>query len=120
MNIEELRTYCLSKPGTTECFPFDESTLVFKVGTTDKSKMFALCALDRHPLSINLKCDPDKAIELREHYDSIVPGYHMSKAHWNTIILEREVGDMLLKELIDVSYTIVRDSLPKKVRDTIN
>lgn len=116
MNIEEFRAYCLSKTATSECFPFDESTLVFKVGKADKNKMFALCSLERQPLSVNLKCDPDQAIELREHYASIIPGYHMSKKHWNTIYLEREVGDTVLKELIDHSYDLIVKSLPKKVQ----
>lgn len=120
MNIEEFREYCIAKPGATECFPFDETTLVFKVGTADKNKMFALCSLERQPMSVNLKCDPDKAIELREHYESIIPGYHMNKVHWNTIYLEREVGTKMLKELIDESYDLIVKSLPKKVQAILN
>ena len=82
MNIEDFRDYCLSKKGVTEAFPFDESTLVFKV----LGKMFALTGLNRKPAAVNLKCDPERAMELREEYDGIIiPGYHMSKKHWNTI-----------------------------------
>ncbi len=119
MNIEEFREYCMSKPGASESFPFDEHTLVFKVGTADKNKMFALTSLKRQPTQINLKCDPERAIELREEYASIVPGYHMSKVHWNTIILEQEVGTEMLKGLIDDSYALIFDSLPKRVRELI-
>lgn len=119
MNVEEFRHYCLSKPGTTECFPFDETTLVFKVGTADKNKLFALCGLERTPIGINLKCDPDRAIDLREKYPSIIPGFHMNKTHWNTIYLEKEVGDTLLEELIDHSYQLMLHSLPKKTQEII-
>ncbi|RLD49686.1 MAG: MmcQ/YjbR family DNA-binding protein, partial [Bacteroidetes bacterium] len=91
MNIEELRNYCLSKPGVTEGFPFDETTLVFKV----MDKMFALT--DTHSeFSINLKCDPQKAIELREHYPTVKPGYHMNKKHWNTIWPDDSIDDFLI------------------------
>lgn len=109
MNIEELRDYCLNKPFTTESFPFDESTLVFKV----KNKMFALSNLDG-PLSINLKCDPEKAIQLRERHDSVLPGFHMNKRLWNTIIIDGRVDDLLIKEWIDHSYQLVVEKLPKK------
>ncbi len=114
MNIEELREYCITKKGVTESFPFDEVTLVFKVG----GKMFALTNLDGEP-SINLKCDPERAIELREQYSSIIPGYHMNKVHWNTVILDSSISKNLLTELIDHSYGLILDSLPKSKRAEI-
>lgn len=114
MNVEELRDYCLSKKGAEECFPFDDVTLVIKVG----GKMFALINLDGE-LSINLKCDPDKAQELRETYNSITPGYHMNKKLWNTVFIDNTVSNKLIKELIDHSYTLVYNSLPKKVKINI-
>jgi predicted DNA-binding protein (MmcQ/YjbR family) len=114
MNIETLREYCLSKPAVEESFPFDDTTLVFKVG----GKIFALFPLNKE-LSINLKCDTEKAIELREHYPCVIPGYHMSKKHWNTIFINGSVSDKLIKEWIDDSYDLVYQSLPKKVRDNI-
>lgn len=114
MNIEELREYCLSKRGVTEHFPFDEVTLVFKVG----DKMFALTNLDGEP-TVNLKCDPERAIELREHYSSIIPGYHMNKLHWNTVMMDGLVPDKLIFELVDHSYNLVFESLPKIKRESI-
>jgi len=110
MNIETLRDYCLSKKGTTECFPFDETTLVFKVC----DKMFALTDLEGN-LSINLKCDPEKAIELRERFDFVIPGYHMNKKYWNTILIGHNVPDVLLYEWIDHSYNEVVTKLPKTI-----
>ncbi len=83
MNVEEIRTYCLAKPDVEECFPFDEETLVFKAN----GKMFLLVGLTDQPLRFNAKCDPERAVELREQYDCIIPGYHMSKIHWNTVII---------------------------------
>ncbi|HCT29508.1 MAG TPA: MmcQ-like protein [Bacteroidales bacterium] len=114
MNIEELRDYCLSKKGSSEHFPFDEVTLVFKVG----GKMFALTNLDGEP-RVNLKCDPERAIELREKYSSITPGYHMNKTYWNTIMMDGLVSDKLIFELIDHSYLQVFNSLPKIKREQI-
>ena len=111
MNIEELRAYCISKKGVTEGFPFDEVTLVFKVG----DKMFALTNLDGET-SINLKCEPEKAIALREQYSSIIPGYHMNKTHWNTVYLNGSIPDKFLKELIDLSYKLIFESLTKAKR----
>ena len=102
MNAEEIRDYCLNKAGATESFPFGESTLVFKVN----GKMFSLLSLD-YPLSVNLKCDPEKAIELREHHTAITPGFHMNKRHWNTIDAESLSDDFLLKSLIDHSYDLI-------------
>ncbi len=109
MNIEKIRAYCLSKPEVTESFPFDETTLVFKV----RNKMFALLNLEQ-PLSINLKCDPEKALELREHYPFVLPGYHMNKKHWNTVLLDQPVDDVLIRSWIDDSYALVSAKLPKK------
>ena len=111
MNIEELREYCLSKKGVTESFPFDETTLVFKV----IGKMFALTDTEDE-FSINLKCDPEKAIELREKYPAVQPGYHMNKKHWNTIYVDGSVSDEKLKGWIDDSYWLITNSLPKKDR----
>ncbi len=115
MNIEEFREYCISKKGAAEDFPFDESTLVFKV----LGKMFALTGLNRNPTQVNLKCDPERAIELREEYDGIIiPGYHMSKKHWNTIIFDRRLPRALLLELIDHSYNLVVSGMSKKLRES--
>jgi predicted DNA-binding protein (MmcQ/YjbR family) len=115
MNIEAIREYCLSKKGAEEDYPFDEETLVFKVS----GKMFALIPLEKFPLQINLKCDPEKAIELREEYDCIQPGWHMSKKHWNTVILEGNIRWNDLKEWIDHSYNEVVKGLKKSERDRI-
>jgi predicted DNA-binding protein (MmcQ/YjbR family) len=104
MNIEELREYVLQKPGVTEGFPFGEDTLVFKVN----NKLFLLTGLDRTPLQFNVKCDPDKAIELRDEYpDCVLPGYHMNKKHWNTIIVDGTLSKKQLKAMIDDSYNLV-------------
>ncbi len=104
MNIEEIRNYVLTKEAVTEGFPFGEETLVFK--TNDK--IFLLAGLDAHPLSINLKCDPERAIQLRDDYpDNILPGYHMNKKHWNTMLLDGKLKTSLVKELIDHSYSLV-------------
>lgn len=113
MNVEEFRDYCLSKQWVTEAFPFDEHTLVFKVA----GKMFALFPLERLPPQANLKCDPARAIELRENYvGTIIPGYHMSKKHWNTLFLE-SLPKKIIFELIDHSYELVFSKLPKKIKD---
>ena len=113
MNIEEFRDYCLSKKGVTESFPFDEETLVFKV----MNKMYALCALERSPSQVNLKCDPERSVELRGEYNGLIfPGYHMSKLHWNTVLIEDNVPNDLLLDLIDHSYQLVVNGLTKKVR----
>lgn len=115
MNIEELSEYCLSKKGTTEDFPFDEETLVFKV----MGKMFALVPLERIPLQINLKCDPEYAIELREHYDAVQPGYHMNKNHWNTILIDGTIQRKLFLDLIDHSYELVVKGLKKSDKEKL-
>ncbi len=112
MNIETIREYCLSKKGVTECFPFDEVTLVFKV----MGKMFLLTNLDGE-LSINVKCDPEKAIELRELYPSVTPGYHMNKKYWNTVMIDGSLSEKLVCSFIDHSYQLVFDSLPKKLKN---
>ena len=111
MDIDELREYCLAKNAVTESFPFNEDTLVFKVG----EKMFCLTNLDI-PFTMNLKCDPEKAVELREEYDEIRPGFHMNKVHWNTVSLEGSLTDQFLKELIDHSYDLVVAKMSKKER----
>lgn len=111
MNIEEYRDYCLSKDFVTESFPFDSSTLVFKVG----GKMFSLSGIDNF-VSANLKCDPERAIELRETFNGIKPGWHMNKKHWNTVTVDSDVPDQLILELIDHSYELVFQSLTKKIR----
>jgi len=104
MNIEQIREYVLQKPSVTEGFPFGGDTLVFKVN----GKVFLLTGLDSDPLQFNVKCDPDRAIELREEYpENILPGYHMNKKHWNTIVVDGTVPKKLLKEMIDDSYTLV-------------
>lgn len=103
MNIELLQQYCLSKPGVEETLPFGPDTLVYKVG----GKIFLLCSLDSEVLQFNVKCDPDLAIELREEYPSVLPGYHMNKKHWNTIIADGSVPVKKLKEWIDLSYELV-------------
>lgn len=114
MNIEFYRGYCLKKPGVTESFPFDNNTLVFKV----MNKMFALCDVDLFT-SVNLKCDPERAVQLREQYEAIIPGYHMNKAHWNTIAIDGTVPDKLILELIDHSYQLIVESLPKKLKEEL-
>ncbi|RKS12987.1 MmcQ/YjbR family DNA-binding protein [Flavobacterium sp. 120] len=118
MNLEKYYEYCLSKKGVKEHFPFDEDTLVFKVG----GKMFALSSLsqwEKGQPSVNLKCDPEHAQELRAEYDDIQPGFHMSKTHWNTIAINASVQDVLVKELIDHSYGLVFKSLTKKLQSEI-
>ena len=111
MNIEEYRSYCLAKKGVTEEFPFDNETLVFKVA----GKMFALTNVSTFA-SINLKCDPKKAVELRDQYPAVLPGYHMNKKHWNTILLDGSIPSKLLQNWIDESYIHVVNALPKRER----
>ena len=114
MHVEEFRMYCLNKPGVTESFPFDENTLVFKV----MNKMFALTGLKNEELRVNLKCDPEEAIELRDTLDYVLPGYHMSKVHWNTIVCANAT-DSELKEWTDDSYNLIVASLTKKLRQEL-
>ena len=115
MDIEEFRDYCLSKKGVTEEFPFDETTLVFKV----MGKMFALTGLDNLPFNVNLKCDPERAIELREFHPEIAPGYHMSKKYWNTVTFSGTLATDMLCELIDLSYNLVVSGLTKKAKQEL-
>ncbi len=115
MNIEQLRDYCLSKAGAEETLPFGPDTLVYKAG----GKVFLLVGLEAEELRFNVKCDPDKAIELREQFSCVLPGYHMNKKHWNTIVVDGSVSSKQLKEWIDHSYTLIIDSLPKKIRDEL-
>jgi predicted DNA-binding protein (MmcQ/YjbR family) len=110
MNIETLREYCLSKPGVEETLPFGPDTLVYKVN----GKIFLLTSLDEEQLSFNVKCDPDMAMELREQHASVLPGYHMNKKHWNTIVVDGSVPSKLLKDWIDHSYDLVSKSSSKK------
>ncbi len=109
MNIEDIRDFCLAKGEVTESFPFDNETLVFKV----KGKMFLLAGINS-PLAMNVKCDPEKAQELREKYPAVQPGYHMNKQHWNTIIIDGSLDDQLIHEWIEDSYYLVASKLPKK------
>ena len=115
MNIEQLRDYCLSKKGTEETLPFGPDTLVYKVA----GKVFLLTDLNEEQLSFNVKCDPDKAIELREQFSCVLSGYHMNKKHWNTVVVDGSVSTKQLKEWIDHSYDLIVESLPKKVRDEL-
>ncbi|WP_088323772.1 MmcQ/YjbR family DNA-binding protein [Polaribacter tangerinus] len=116
MDIEQFRDFCLSKKGVTEHFPFDEVTLVFKV----MGKMFALASLDKwekNEQTINLKCNPERAIALRENYEGIIPGWHSNKKHWNTVTVNfSDVSDSLVKELISHSYDMVVKGLTKKAQ----
>jgi predicted DNA-binding protein (MmcQ/YjbR family) len=114
MNIEELREYCLVKKGVTESFPFDETTLVFKVA----GKMFCLTDLV-DDFAVALKNDPEKNMELREQFPAVRPGYHMNKQHWNTVLIDGSISDKMLKQLIDESYWIIVNKLPKKVREEL-
>lgn len=114
MNIEEYRAYCLSLPGTTEELPFDEDTLVFKV----MGKMYALTGITDFAF-INLKCDPEEAILLREQYDFVQPGYHMSKKHWNSVYIDGRVDDAQLENWTKDSYDLVVKGFPKKTREEL-
>jgi predicted DNA-binding protein (MmcQ/YjbR family) len=116
MNIEELREYCISKRGVEETLPFGPDTLVFKV----IGKVFLLAGLDNNPVEFNVKSDPEKAIELRDQYSCVIPGYHMNKKHWNTIIADGSVSDKLLKEWIDYSYELVVKGLSKAEQKKLN
>ena len=114
MNIESFRDYCLAKPGTSEGFPFDQSTLVFKV----MGKMYALADVEEFD-GVNLKCDPEWAVTLREEHGAIIPGYHMSKKHWNTIKVDGTIPDKFFYELIDHSYDLVVKGLTKKLKEEL-
>ncbi|MEI6020080.1 MAG: MmcQ/YjbR family DNA-binding protein [Bacteroidota bacterium] len=115
MNVEEIRAFCLEFQGVEESFPFGDQTLVFKVG----GKIFLLLALDANPVQFNIKCDPDEAIKLREKHACVIPGYHMNKRHWNTILCEYNLSKKLAFEWIKSSYLLVFDSLPKSLKSSI-
>jgi predicted DNA-binding protein (MmcQ/YjbR family) len=115
MDVETFREYCLAKPHVTEGMPFGEDVLVFKVG----GKIFALVALDEIPPRANLKCDPDLALELRDRYEQVRPGYHMNKKHWNTVEIEGGIPIAELRKMIDHSYELVVKSLPRKSREKL-
>jgi len=115
MDADELRRWCLAYPGAVEDFPFGPETSVFKVG----GKMFALSALGRAPLEVSVKCEPELAVDLRDSYAAIRPGYHLNKRHWNTITLDGSLPDPLVRDLVEDSYDLVCDGLPKRVREEI-
>jgi predicted DNA-binding protein (MmcQ/YjbR family) len=118
MNLEHFYEFCTAKKGVTEHFPFDEDTLVFKVG----GKMFALASLsdwEKGNPSVNLKCNPEKALELRANYEDVQPGWHMNKSHWNTIIVNKSFPDKMIFELINHSYELIYNSLSKKLQQEI-
>ncbi len=115
MNIESLRTYCLSKKGTTEGLPFGDDVLVFKV----MGKMFALTNLETLPLSVNLKCDPERALALRANHEAVQPGYHMNKKHWNTVYVDGSLSDDELHKMIDHSYALVVKGLKRADREKL-
>ncbi|MCF8322250.1 MAG: MmcQ/YjbR family DNA-binding protein [Flavobacterium sp.] len=118
MNLENFYEFCLSKKGVTEHFPFDQDTLVFKVG----GKMFALSSMKQWEMGepkVNLKCNPEYALELRAEYNDIQPAYHMSKVHWNTVAINGEVSDTFVKKLIDDSYDLVFKSLTNNIQNQI-
>ncbi len=114
MDIEEYREYCIAKTGVSEAFPFDEKVLVFKV----MGKMFALCDVNGF-VSINLKCDPELAIALREEYEGVTGGYHMSKKHWNSVEMDGSIDAHLIKKWIDHSYDLVVEGLTKKLKEEL-
>jgi len=115
MDIEVYRAWCIQKPGVTEEFPFDNQTLVFKVF----GKMFSLLDIENFE-SVNLKCDPEVAIQLREEYAGVKPGYHMSKKHWNTVSCDGSIPDKLILKWTDDSYNLVFNSLPLKIKKSIS
>jgi predicted DNA-binding protein (MmcQ/YjbR family) len=115
MNLDTFRKYCLSKKGVTEDTPFDETTLVFRVG----GKIFALTDIEQVHFSFNLKCDPELAIELREKYECVTPGWHMNKKHWNTVEPDSSISEKAIMEMLDHSYELVYNSLSKKEKEKI-
>ncbi len=115
MDIESLRDYCLSLPLATECFPFDDTTLVFKIA----GRMFLFTSLDRTELMANVKCDPDYALELRDAYSEVVPGYHCNKKYWNSIFITPSLPDRLVREWVLHSYCEVVKRLNRKEREHI-
>lgn len=115
MELDDLIEYCMAKSGVEETTPFGPDTLVYKVA----GKMFALAGVEDYPARVNLKCDPDRALELRGQYDAVIPGYHMNKRHWNTVILDGSLGDVLERDLVDHSYALVVAGLTKQARATL-
>jgi predicted DNA-binding protein (MmcQ/YjbR family) len=116
MHLEELRDYCLSKKGVEEALPFGPETLVFKV----MGKIFLLTGIENSPIQFNIKCLPEKAIELREQYSCVIPGYHMNKQHWNTIICDGSASKKIIFSWIDDSYHLVASSLTKKLKSELD
>ncbi|WP_235295939.1 MmcQ/YjbR family DNA-binding protein [Portibacter marinus] len=116
MDIVSFRDYCLSKKGVTEETPFGPDTLVFKV----LGKMYALCGMTDEEFRCNLKCDPEYALELRDQYPEIIPGWHMNKKHWNTVFCEKELDDRMIADLVDHSYDLVVASLSKAQKEILN
>ncbi len=112
MTLDELQAHCAKKPGVSWDTPFGPDVLVFRV----QGKIFALAPISVFD-TVNLKCDPERAIDLRERHSGIIPGYHMNKQHWNTVDVTGSVPQKLIRELVDHSYDLVRASLPKKLRD---
>jgi len=115
MDAAELRRWCLAQAGAVEDFPFGPEHSVFKVG----GRIFALSALDRTPLEVSVKCEPELAVELRDSYRAIRPGYHLNKRHWNTITLDASLPDQLVRDLIEDSYDLVANALPKRTREQL-
>ena len=115
MNIEEITEYCLNKKGVTQEFPFDEVTLVFKV----MGKMFLLASLEKIPLQINIKCSPEEAVEVREKYEAVIPGYHMNKQHWNTVIIDNSIPPKNILSWIDNSYDLIVSGLKKSKKEEL-
>jgi predicted DNA-binding protein (MmcQ/YjbR family) len=116
MNADAIREYCLKKKGKiTEGFPFGEGVLVFKV----EGKMFLLISLDDHPVTMNLKCDPELAVDLRERYEAVRPGYHMNKTHWNTVVLDGSISPQELKTMIDHSYEQIVRGMKKSIAERL-
>ena len=112
MDAAELRGWCLAQTGTVEEFPFGPETSVFKVG----GKLFAISALDRMPLEVSVKCEPELAVQLRVTYAAIRPGYHLNKRHWNTVTLDGSLPDQLIRDLVEDSYDLIVSALPKRAR----
>ena len=112
MDATDLRQWCLAQTGAVEDFPFGPEHSVFKVG----GKIFAISALERTPLEVSVKCEPELAVDLRESYDAIHAGYHLNKRHWNTITLDGSLSDQLVRDLVEDSYDLVASALPRRVR----
>ena len=115
MDLAEFREYCLTKLGASEGTPFGPDVLIYKVG----GKMFALAAFDEVPTTVNLKCDPDLALDLRDRYEQVRPGYHMNKKHWNSVMLDGSVPGDEVREMVEHAYTVVVAGLPRTVRDKL-